>query len=652
MSIEPQKSTDVTKVLQIITNEDKMEILFKKIAQYGHNKENIRHAHLGRKNDTLCLPEILLFASKGQDAIFSFMCVDPLSILKEAFYYAVSVNTLNTDEIERIVMRKDMSLLTFFNFMENLFMFSRLWQIFVAADDGIEDEFISREEFCRAKGKLESMGGVKMYRDLTDAQWAKGFSYIDDSKDEQIEFSEFIHFCVRFIITPEEYLIKAVAVCGVKRKSIYEVSPEDMTPLLRATGKQHSSFMSQASFEEGNESDEEESAEQFEKDLDLKKREDDESFEAYLKEVKLTHGQYCKGFSREIVRSLSDLSSTHGSGNRPSAADLIMLQERSSADATKMSIERWNQKQIATRQSSSGLFSAESIENGKDGYLNLDSVQGDQDREEEVRIDLASRREESAALLHSGVGVQQENRDRDSDGRKFASRNFSTFSNYSFEHLPPPKILEPVEKFSSLQEFMQTRERRRSYMQEEAVVSSLFCQVHRQLSTGPLEGDRCQAVRNQGAVVGLPRVLSRESIAKDSQWDSRVCPATSPKKSFSFDDEVSDGGAEEVGAIVCGAASHGHCSSISLRGSHPDSHLDNHAASPFDSQVDVSGVISRLGGHGSTVPITSSANAEYDSGGMETRDNDDDQSKKIDVIALIEHLILAQFETPETRKRH
>ena len=136
VSIEPERTPDVMKVISVITKEDKMEEIFKKIALHGHEEEGIRHSHLGTKRDSLCLPEILLFIAKGRHPVFSYLCVNPLTIIKEAFYLAVDVNTLEVDEKERIALRKDMKLFAFFEFMENIFMFSRLWQIFAAADDG------------------------------------------------------------------------------------------------------------------------------------------------------------------------------------------------------------------------------------------------------------------------------------------------------------------------------------------------------------------------------------------------------------------------------------------------------------------------------------------------------------------------------------
>lgn len=136
VSIEPERTPDIIKVLAVITKEDRMEDLFKQIALNGHEEEGIRHTFLGSKKDTLCLPEILLFIAKGKHPLFSYMCVKPLSIIKEAFYYAVDVNTMEIDEKDRIAMKKEMNLNTFYLFLANLFMFSRLWQIFEAADDG------------------------------------------------------------------------------------------------------------------------------------------------------------------------------------------------------------------------------------------------------------------------------------------------------------------------------------------------------------------------------------------------------------------------------------------------------------------------------------------------------------------------------------
>ena len=114
-----------------------MEKLFRKIAIHGKNEEGIRHPYLGQKKDVLCLPEIMLFITKDKDPVFTHMGIERLSIIKEAFYFEVGVHTMHVDELERIALKKELSLLAFFQFMANLFMFARLWQIFAAADDGM-----------------------------------------------------------------------------------------------------------------------------------------------------------------------------------------------------------------------------------------------------------------------------------------------------------------------------------------------------------------------------------------------------------------------------------------------------------------------------------------------------------------------------------
>lgn len=356
VSIEPQRSSNVTKLLHVISNEDKMEVLFRKIAHHGHQVENIRHVYLGQDRDTLCLPEILLFIAKNQDLVFSYLRVDPLSIIKESFYYAMHVDTTRTTERQRIKMKKDMDLLSFFDFMANLFMFSRLWEIFSAVDDGIEDEIISKAEFCRAKGKLEGMGGVKVYRQMTDEQWARGFHYIDDSNDEMIEFAEFVQFCCKFIISPEDYLIKAISVCVVKRASVYDLRVDLSKPALQGLTTV-SSFLNSLAEDSGEEDDVDNCEKNDSKDdtTMVQEQEDNDKFETYLREVKAsglasdTSRKQSNRASarRNIIRTYSDVMSQHGYDDHPSAEQVASLDAIAKGDATKLTIDEWTDQQVA-----------------------------------------------------------------------------------------------------------------------------------------------------------------------------------------------------------------------------------------------------------------------------------------------------------------
>lgn len=677
MSIEPQRTKAVSKLLTVISNEERMEELFHKIAHYGHHVENIRHNYLGQKKDTLCLPELLLFIAKGQDDVFTLLKVDPLSIIKEAFYYAVHVDTTQTSEKERIDLKKTMSVLVFFDFMANLFMFSRLWEIFAAADDGIEDEFISKEEFCRAKDKLESMGGVKVYREMTDAQWARGFHYIDDSNDEQIEYSEFVQFCCKFIITPEEYLIKAISVCVVKRGSIYDLSPDLMKPAMQRwnTFKKKSSIHDLEThydneYDDENDEDDENPAEMDMPSADEMERRakiKNDNFDAYLREVKaagLANNSARRNTSmgghrqnrKHIVRTHSEGTSSHGYGDNPSPQFLERLNQDARFDKTKIAIDEWTDRRMdewsarerqAVNNDSGDDFdlhlSSQHHEIVK-GHMNLDSLdnfllqseqRGDDDDDISVQSVISA-----STLLSNVESINTGNSTTRGNGHNVSLRtnaggsgsyigdvndNLSYFSRQGslrrersyheyrstskplssevFQHIMQPKSLDPVESTTHIVSYMKDRETRTSGMYDSEIISSLPCNVKRNLDRKHAAGVRAR--RRSTA----PRLMLSGGI-KNIMNNNVSFGVT---KVASLDDDLSDDD------DACHSYNFTTCSHTEA------SHATTSTPNTHNFDVDF------INGTGSKYPKVANP------GG-------------VDVISLIEKMIIAQFESPRPHK--
>jgi hypothetical protein len=665
VSIEPQRTTDVTKVLYVITKEDRMEDLFKKIAVYGHTYEEMRHIFLGQKRDTLCLPEILLFIAKGKDPVFSYLCVEPLSIIKEAFYYAVGVDTTQTDEKERIAMKKGMNLLTFYQFMANIFMFSRLWQIFAAADDGIEDEYISKDEFCRAKGKLESMGGVKIYREMTDAQWARGFNYIDDNKDEQIEYSEFVHFCVKFIITPEEYLIKAVSVSAVKRGTVYDHSSDALKPLLHrhTITKQQSSLESLV--ENGNEEENDNDNEtdkillQQEKE-NHQKSNDDESFDRYLQHVKKSQ----RG-KMMIVRNYSDLSSRHGCGELPSPEDLAFLEEKTIADETRISIEEWTDKRMAdyNRQPS-----------GQQSPYNHAGGGGNRPRSEsESEVDFDRYTTEQRNIVQGYMNMESlHDYDVDDNTSVQSVISASTLLSNAHSHSQQSKEVANHLPQSSLRLgdddlFLQTDNTESSHQEYydnnlNCVSADSPCQSknrskasYRQLQNPPEQ--TFGHLRNPKTLEPIDNPTQLKKFIKDretrrhSMHDMGVISSLSCNvKRSVIDPADSEPGARYQASITSPISTMNHINSNSIHSKVMS--FDDDVSEDEDDNISMSSNGSQalsspntVGSHTDDPTCTPHAAA-----GMLDEEGERTQPpERINVISLIEKMILAQFETPEAR---
>lgn len=54
--------------------------------------EDIKHPKLGKKDDELCLTEIVLYLNKANDPFFHNFTIKPIVIIKESYFYCFKRN--------------------------------------------------------------------------------------------------------------------------------------------------------------------------------------------------------------------------------------------------------------------------------------------------------------------------------------------------------------------------------------------------------------------------------------------------------------------------------------------------------------------------------------------------------------------------------
>lgn len=67
--------------------------IFDNIARMGYRSENIMHPNMGKKNDELCLTEVVLYIVKANDMFFRNFVAKPIVIIKEAYCYCFRVSS-------------------------------------------------------------------------------------------------------------------------------------------------------------------------------------------------------------------------------------------------------------------------------------------------------------------------------------------------------------------------------------------------------------------------------------------------------------------------------------------------------------------------------------------------------------------------------
>lgn len=94
----------------------------------------------------------------------------------------------------------------FHSFLPTLLFFSRIWDIFSAADKVIvEDQRVFKGEFMRIKDMLNNVHSIVILGDITDEEWDREFELLDKNKDGFITFEDTCTYALAHIKKPFDY---------------------------------------------------------------------------------------------------------------------------------------------------------------------------------------------------------------------------------------------------------------------------------------------------------------------------------------------------------------------------------------------------------------------------------------------------------------
>ncbi len=144
--------------------------------------------------DKISLKKLVMWFSDNKHPLYNDFKVN-VTVLSEAFKQTIAKRK-----------QEQMSQKDIHEFLPNLFLFCKLYDVFDEADKAvIEDNKVFKGEFIKSKALIAKVEGVTMV-DVADEDWENEFVKLDKSKDGFISFSEFCTYAVKNIIKPKEFV--------------------------------------------------------------------------------------------------------------------------------------------------------------------------------------------------------------------------------------------------------------------------------------------------------------------------------------------------------------------------------------------------------------------------------------------------------------
>lgn len=200
VSICPPKNVQTLNMKNLIMSSHALRELFCDIVVYS--RPNVRKDRTGM-NDKLAIEELLLYLTKDVNPVLTQNLVANSLVTMAAYDFACNGKTKG--KASKITEKQ------FRKFMEGMFLFSHLWELFIVSDDNVQDEIIFFGEFTRAKEKMSKMKGFTFNEEMSDEEWAKVFRDIDKSSDNEISFMEVCRYVTRNVVKPCDYLASGIS---------------------------------------------------------------------------------------------------------------------------------------------------------------------------------------------------------------------------------------------------------------------------------------------------------------------------------------------------------------------------------------------------------------------------------------------------------
>jgi hypothetical protein len=201
VSISPPLNMQTVNIKNFLSDKTNLHALFCSIVTYS--RPNVRKDRRGMK-DRLAIEEILLYFTKDASTFITNNFVCNSLVIIAAFEFALNkkVRTVRSKIDEKQFLR----------FMEAMFLFSHLWEMYLVSDDHVQDEILFIGEFIRCKHKLAKIKGFYFKKEISDEDWAAAFKDIDKSSDKEVSFAEVCHYYViKHLISPKKYAALAIS---------------------------------------------------------------------------------------------------------------------------------------------------------------------------------------------------------------------------------------------------------------------------------------------------------------------------------------------------------------------------------------------------------------------------------------------------------
>lgn len=200
VSITPPLNEQTVNIKQFLDNKHLVHDIFCDVVIY--NRPHVRKNRNGM-NDKLAIEEVLLYFAKDANAFLTNNFVCNSLVIIAAFDYAYN-RKIRTQK-SRISEKQ------FLSFLEAMFLFSHLWELYLVSDDNVQDEILFHGEFMRSRDKVSKMKGFEFKEEVSEEEWEKHYHLIDANQNDEVTFSEVTKYVAKQVVTPKKYASSAIS---------------------------------------------------------------------------------------------------------------------------------------------------------------------------------------------------------------------------------------------------------------------------------------------------------------------------------------------------------------------------------------------------------------------------------------------------------
>jgi len=200
VSITPPLNEQTVNIKQFLDNKHLVHDIFCDVVIY--NRPHVRKNRNGM-NDKLAIEEVLLYFAKDANSFLTnnFVCNSLVIIAAFDFAHNRKIRTQKSRISEK----------QFQSFLEAMFLFSHLWELYLVSDDNVQDEILFHGEFVRSREKVSKMKGFEFKEEVSEEEWASHFHLMDSNQNDEVTFNEVAKYVTKHVVTPKKYASFAIS---------------------------------------------------------------------------------------------------------------------------------------------------------------------------------------------------------------------------------------------------------------------------------------------------------------------------------------------------------------------------------------------------------------------------------------------------------